>query len=78
MSLAKLYGGKVSNPVSQEIWGLIKQLALGAVKYPDDHSVSSYYLSQHIYHVVYLSSKVSADCTVDIEIDRQKADWGVG
>lgn len=76
--MAKLYGGKVSNPVSQEIWGLIKQLALGAVKYPDDHSVSSHYLSQHIYLVVYLSSKGSTDCTVDIEIDGQKVDRGVG
>lgn len=46
-------------------------MALGTVKYLNDWRVGSDNLSQHVYHVVYLSSKGPSDCAVDIEIDRQ-------
>lgn len=45
----------------------MKHMALGTVKYLDDCSVGSGYLSQHIYHVVYLSSKGLSDCATDTE-----------
>ena len=53
----------------------MKHMALGTVKYPDDCSVDSGHVSQHIYHIVYLSSKGPSDCAIDTE-GRQTVDGG--